>query len=151
MNGQRVSIDEFNLLNEQNERNYLQNTGDKELTDQTRDYIRNATWTQLIEKYVTMEEYHRAGFSIGDAEWEDLLLSKEPHALVKQYFADQNGTFNPSNVRNFLANQYQNVPAAQDFFNNLKKQIESEVLRERYLLISAKPAFTALLTSVRIM
>ena len=138
MNGQRVSIDEFNQLNEQNERNYLQNTGDKELTDQTRDYIRNATWTQLIEKYVTLEEYHRAGFSIGDAEWEDLLLSKEPHALVKQYFADQNGTFNPSNVRNFLANQYQNVPAAQDFFNNLKKQIESEVLRERYLSYISK-------------
>ena len=29
MNGQRVSIDEFNELNDQNERNYLQNTGDK--------------------------------------------------------------------------------------------------------------------------
>jgi hypothetical protein len=105
MNGHRVSIDEFNELNDQNERNYLQNTGDKELTDQTRDYIRNATWTQLIEKYVTLEEYHRAGFTIGDAEWEDLLLSKEPHALVKQYFTEQSGTFNPSTVRNFLANQ----------------------------------------------
>jgi len=138
MNGNRVSIDEFNQLNDQNERNYLQNTGEKVLTDQMRDYIRNATWDQLILKYVNLETYQSAGFTIGDAEWEDLLLSKEPHALVKQYFSDENGTFNPSGVRNFLANQYQNVPAAQDFFNNLKKQIESEVLRERYLSYISK-------------
>jgi peptidyl-prolyl cis-trans isomerase D len=133
MNGNRISIDEFNEINSRNERNYLQNTGEKELTDQTRDYIRNATWTQLIEMYVTVAEYKKAGFTIGDEEWADLLMGKEPHSLVKQYFSDEKGVFSPANVRNFLSNQYQNSPMAQEFFNNLKKQIESEVLKERYL------------------
>jgi peptidyl-prolyl cis-trans isomerase D len=133
MNGVKVNIEEFNQLNETNEKNYLQNTGQKELNDQIREYIRGVTWGQLVEKYVTEEEYRRAGFTIGEDEWVELLLGKNPHQLVKQYFTDEKGVFSPKTVRDFLNNQYQSSPLAQEFVNNLKKQIETEVLRERYL------------------
>jgi peptidyl-prolyl cis-trans isomerase D len=133
MNGVKVSIDEFNQLNAENEKNYMQNTGQKELNDQIREYIRGVTWGQLVQKYVTEEEYRRAGLNIGEEEWTELLLGKNPHQLVKQYFSDEKGGFNPKTVRDFLNNQYQNSPLAQEFMNNLKRQIESEVLRERYL------------------
>jgi len=133
MNGMKVNIEEFNQMNAENEKNYMQNTGQKEMNDQIREYIRGVTWGQVIEKYVTREEYRRAGLSIGEEEWAELLIGKNPHQLVRQYFTDEKGSFSPKTVRDFLNNQYQNSPLAQDFVNNLKNQIESEVLRERYL------------------
>lgn len=85
--------------------NYKEQANQTSLDQATIDFIREQTWSQLLNKIVLGNEYKKLGIAVHPDEIFDLVTGSNPHPSIVQAFSNpETGEFNPNNVISFLKN-----------------------------------------------
>ncbi|WP_317042931.1 peptidylprolyl isomerase [Arcticibacter eurypsychrophilus] len=118
--GEKVQIDEFKALVEQNETNFKQQMGQANLNPQMASYVLENTWNQKVSEVLINKEVERLGLTVGEQEREDLVSGRNPDPQIIQAFGNpQTGQLD----RNQLAT----------FQNNLKTQDPTSPVRKQWV------------------
>lgn len=118
--GEKVQIDEFKALVEQNETNFKQQMGQANLNPQMASYVLENTWNQKVSEVLINKEVERLGLTVGEQEREDLVSGRNPDPQIIQAFGNpQTGQLD----RNQLAT----------FQNNLKTQDPTSPVRQQWV------------------
>ena len=90
VNGDVISIDEYNQAVDQQVQSYQNQNGDSmppQMLDQTRD----AVFNQLVDARLREQEMARLGIEVSDEELVDMIQGDNPHPIITAYFSDGNG------------------------------------------------------------
>jgi peptidyl-prolyl cis-trans isomerase D len=105
VDGNAISILEFNEKVEQNTNNFKQQMGQSNLDPQMTSYIIENTWNQSISQILMSKEMSRLGLQVSKNELNDLVSGKNPDPQILQNFGDpQTGQLNRMQLNAFLEN-----------------------------------------------
>lgn len=117
--GETISILDFNAQVEQNSNNFKQQMGQNTLDPQMTSYIVENTWNQSVSRILMDKEVERLGFQVSRNELNDLITGKNPDPQILQNFGDpQTGQLNRVQLNAFLENiknQDANSPVSQQW------------------------------------
>ena len=102
INGKSISYTDFLEETEKYSTINEMLTGTSSQTEESQTAIRDAAWQSLVDKYLFVKSAKDAGLVVGEDEMEDLTIGANPSTIVTQLFADQNGSFDPQNVVDFV-------------------------------------------------
>jgi len=125
VNGDVISIDEYNQAVDQQVQSYQNQNGDSmppQMLDQTRD----AVFNQLVDARLREQEMARLGIEVSDEELVDMIQGDNPHPIITAYFSDGNGGVDRALLQNFIANP----DAAQDWIG-IENYLRSERRRQK--------------------
>ncbi|MEO6884439.1 MAG: SurA N-terminal domain-containing protein [Bacteroidia bacterium] len=136
--GKGIPYDEFNNQVEEAIAIQEKNSGKTTINDQDRTKIVQDTWQKITNETIMTKEYKALGITVSDDELYSLMLGKNPHPYVVQYFTDhqtgriiqtfadpKTGQLNPDIVLKYT----QQMNADQDAQWAL---LEDEVRKARY-------------------
>ncbi len=138
INGQSLSLAEFEGLTMKNVELTKLNQQKPELTANEIFDIKNQTWTQRVNEVILQEEYDKLGITISTNEMIDLLRGNDPHRLIRQYFVNENGMYDPKLVVQYMQNIDQIPPQDRAQWENFKEFIHSDRLNGKYRALMAK-------------
>ncbi len=94
----QADVEKFTTINEIMSGSSAQNA-------QQQASIRNAAWQSLVDKYLFQKNANKAGIFVGTEEMNDLIAGniESPVFTQNPAFLDENGTFSPDLVREFLS------------------------------------------------
>lgn len=134
INGEKISIQDFEKKYEENIKNQEMQMRGEPLTDDMRNYLRNQTWEQMVNETIFSKVYDKLGIFVSSEEMNELATGENPHPYVKQSFSNpQTGQFDAAQVRYFLQNLDKDDPGAEP--GTRRKQwlaFESEVKKNQY-------------------
>ncbi|WP_370870476.1 SurA N-terminal domain-containing protein [Daejeonella sp.] len=105
VDGNAISILEFNEKVEQNTNNFKQQMGQSNLDPQMTSYIIENTWNQSVSQILMSKEMSRLGLQVSKNELNDLVSGKNPDPQILQNFGDpQTGQLNRMQLNAFLEN-----------------------------------------------
>lgn len=137
VNGDPITIDEYNQAIDQQVQSYQNQSGDNmppQMLDQTRDRVFN----QLVEARLREQEMARLGLGVSEEELVDMIQGADPHPIIVAYFSDGNGGVDRALLQNFIAN-----PDATADWINIEEYLRSERRRQKLEnLISASVRIT---------
>ncbi len=125
VNGDPISVDEYNAAVDQQVQSYQNQTGDTmppQMLDQTRDRVFN----QLVESRLREQEMERLGLDVSDDELIEMIQGDNPHPIIVAYFSDGNGGVDRALLQNFIAN-----PDATADWINIENYLRSERRRQK--------------------
>jgi len=103
VDGNAISILEFNEKVEQNTNNFKQQMGQSNLDPQMTSYIIENTWNQSVSQILMSKEMSRLGLQVSKNELNDLVSGKNPDPQILQNFGDpQTGQLNRMQLNAFL-------------------------------------------------
>ena len=135
INGKGVSYEDFQ---EQVDKYTTINeivTGSSVKNEQAQKQIRDAAWQEFIDNYMFVKNAQAAGIKVGSAELVDLTTGEGASPMISQNpaFADENGAFNPENVRNFVRNiDNDESGRLRIYWNYLQNAINNQQYYARY-------------------
>src|SRR5687767_10924168 len=89
INGKTISLIDFNMKVEEY-------AGDRQLSEQETEQIREGVWQEMIDKYVYEPQYEDLGLVITLDELADQMMGNQPSQYMNQYFQDrQTGMISP--------------------------------------------------------
>jgi len=132
VDGQSVSLAEFEGLTLKNVELTKLNQQKAELTSDEIFDIKNQSWTQRVNDMIMQEEYSKLGLTVSEDEMIDLLRGIEPHRLIKQYFVNENGVYDPNLVIGYMQNIDQLSPQERSQWENFKEFIYNDRLSSKY-------------------
>ncbi len=93
----QADVEKFTAINEVM-------TGTSAQNEQEHIAIRNAAWQSLVDKYLFEKNAQKAGLNVGTEEMNDIIAGNIDSPVFTQNpaFFDENGTFSPDMVREFL-------------------------------------------------
>lgn len=148
INGETITISEFEAVYEQMIENYKINNQTETVDQATQDQLREQAWTQILNEKVYGKEYEALGLKVTPAELKDLVYGNEVHPQIKQAFTNpQTGEFNPQQVIQFLKNMDQDATgntrrqwlAFEDFIKEERqKQKYNELIKKGLYITSAQ-------------
>lgn len=113
VDGEAISILEFNEKVELNTNNFKQQMSQNSLDPQMTSYIIENTWNQSVSQILMDKEINRLGLQVSKNELNDLVSGKNPDPQVIQNFADpQTGQLNRVQLNAFLDNVRSQDPAS---------------------------------------
>jgi len=105
VDGNAISILEFNSKVEQNTNNFKQQMGQSNLDPQMTSYIIENTWNQSVSQILMNKEMSRLGLQVSKNELNDLVSGKNPDPQILQNFGDpKTGQLNRMQLNAFLEN-----------------------------------------------
>ena len=105
--------------------------------------VRQQTWEQMVRKVLMDKEYNELGIGVTADEMFDLIQGKNPHPLIKKYFADPNtGKFDRNRVLAFLQHYNQLPQQTKDAWNSLEKYIKQDQMRQKFNALIAQAYYT---------
>ena len=105
VDGEAISILDFNARVEQNTNNFKQQMGQSSLDPQMTSYIIENTWNQTISAILMKKEMARIGLQVSKNELNDMVSGKNPDPQIIQNFGDpQSGQLNRLQLNSFLEN-----------------------------------------------
>lgn len=105
VDGNAISILEFNSKVEQNTNNFKQQMGQSNLDPQMTSYIIENTWNQSVSQILMSKEMSRLGLQVSKNELNDLVSGKNPDPQILQNFGDpKTGQLNRMQLNAFLEN-----------------------------------------------
>ena len=125
VNGDPITIDEYNQAIDQQVQSYQNQSGDNmppQMLDQTRDRVFN----QLVEARLREQEMARLGLGVSEEELVDMIQGADPHPIIVAYFSDGNGGVDRALLQNFIAN-----PDATADWINIEEYLRSERRRQK--------------------
>jgi len=132
VNGQSVSLAEFEGLTQKNVELTKLNQQKPELSADEIFDIKNQTWTQRVKEMIMQAEYDKLGISVTDDEMIELLRGRDPHRLIRQYFVNENGVYDPNLVVGYMQNIDQLQPQDRAQWENFKEFIYNDRLTTKY-------------------
>ncbi len=108
INGQTISIKEYELLVDELTQTYLRNTQQETVPDEAiSQQIREQAWDMLVTNYVLANNLPNLGFVVHPDELQDMIVGSNIDPQVSQipiFKNQQTGMFDPNLVRQFIAN-----------------------------------------------
>jgi len=148
VDGNAISILEFNEKVEQNTNNFKQQMGQSNLDPQMTSYIIENTWNQSISQILMSKEMSRLGLQVSKNELNDLVSGKNPDPQIIQNFGDpQTGQLNRMQLNAFLENvksQPSSSPVSQQWTAFLLNVRESKLAQKYTNLIKNSLYVTSL-------
>lgn len=133
VDGEDITIMDFNAKVDQNIEATKQNQKKDRLTSDETFRLRNETWKQMINQILLDKEYDNLGLTVTSDELFDLLTGPNPHPLVVQSFTNpQTGQFDRNIVIQFLQNLDQNKPEIKQQWYLFEDYIKNDRLRTKY-------------------
>ncbi len=125
VNGQDISLDEYNnYVNSQVEA-YRQQTGES-IPPQALDSERERVFNELVDDRLRKQEMDRIGIVVTDEEVRDMVLGENPHQIIRLYFGDGQGNVDQAVLRNFIEN-----PDAREQLLQIEDYLRTERRREK--------------------
>lgn len=104
INGKKVSIQDFNIKNEENTAAYKLNAKNPTMDEATLHQIREKTWDDFVYEQTALVEYKKMGLVLGQEELKSMLYGPNPHPQVVSSFTNpKTGQFDPGQVEQFLS------------------------------------------------
>ena len=133
VNGDQISISDFNSKVDENINMQKLNSGKDNLTAAESFNIKNSTWNQMVMDMLLNKEYEKLGLNITTEELDDQIRGKNPHQYIQQNFRDpETGQFNPALVNNFLQNLDKVDPKMKERYLYLEKAIKIDRLETKF-------------------
>ena len=115
VDGEEITIMDFNRRVEQNVEATKQQQNRDRLTPEDDYRLRNDTWSQMVSDIIYEKEYEALGLDVTSDELFELVQGRNPHPLIQQYFTNpQTGVFD----RNLVIQYLQRKPTSK----KMKKQ-----------------------------
>ena len=138
INGQSISLTEFEGLSRENVEQTKINQQKADLTSEEIYNIKDQTWNQRVNEILMGEEYEKLGLTISSEEMIDQLRGVEPHRLVKQYFVNESGQYDPGLVVQYIQNLDRMSAQDRMQWENFKEFIYSDRLNTKYNTLISK-------------
>ncbi len=133
VNGEKVSIMEFNKKFDENIELAKINSGKNNLSTSETNQIRQSTFDETVENIITKKQFEELGISVSVEELSDLIIGNNPHPYVVQSFTDPStGTFDKAIVSNFLQNIDQIDPTMKSRYLMLEKAVKDDRIKNKY-------------------
>jgi len=132
INGQSISLAEFEGLTVKNAEQTKINQQKADLTAEEIYTIKDQTWGQRLNQNIMDEEYANLGLTISTDEMIDLLRGTNPHRLIAQYFVNEAGLYDPNLVVNYMQNLDRMTPNDRAQWESFKEFIYSDRLNSKY-------------------
>ncbi len=126
VNGDDISLDEFNSIVENRLEQYRNQTGEA-IPPQMLDAERDRIFDELVNDRLRQQEMDRLGIEVADSEVTELITGENPHPFIQDYFKDESGNLDRSLLQNFIEN-----PDARDFWINVEQYLRTERRREKF-------------------
>ncbi|HEY9115502.1 MAG TPA: SurA N-terminal domain-containing protein [Bacteroidales bacterium] len=137
--GEKISIMEFNQKVDQNIAGTKQQQGKENLTQEEIFRLKDETWKQVVRGVLMNKEYEEIGLSVSTEELFDLVQGPNPHPLMKQYFVDPNtGQYDRNLVMNYLQNLDKMAPEAKQQWIQLEDYIKNDQMRTKFNALMQK-------------
>lgn len=139
VDGQEITIMDFNNKVDKNIESIKQQQQRNSLTTDETFRVREQTWEQMVRQILMEKEYKELGIEVTADEMFDLIQGKNPHPLIQQYFADPNtGKFDRNRILQFLQ-QYDQMPEnVKEQWNALESYIKEDQLRQKFNALIAQ-------------
>jgi peptidyl-prolyl cis-trans isomerase D len=132
VDGDDISIQDFNMRYEQNANAQQQQQGNR-LSQDEMFRVRENTWNQMIEEIIMGEEYEALGLTVTPEELFDQIQGSNPHPAVIQNFTNpETGQFDRELVLNYLQNLSQMPQASKDQWLIFERYVKEDRLRTKY-------------------
>ena len=137
INGESISIKEYEALVDEYTQNYLRNTQQNAVPDEAINYqIREQAWNTLILKNVLLKNLPDLGFVVHPDELQDMIMGSniDPQVLQIPIFKNQQtGLFDPNLVKQFIANMDKDPTGnARLSWVAFEKELEQQRLQTKY-------------------
>ncbi len=133
VNGENISIQDFNRKFDDNVKATQQQRQTERLPQDELFRIRETTWTQMLQEMVMQEEYDALGLKVTTEELFEEIQGNNPHpAVVSNFTNPETGAFDRSLVLNYLQNLDNMQQAAKDQWLNFERYIKEDRLRTKY-------------------
>ncbi len=131
--GEEITIMDFNAKAEQNIENKLQQQKTDRLSVDDQFRTKDETWNQMVYGIIMDKEYEKIGLSVTPEELFDLIQGNNPHPVVVQYFSDPNtGKFDRNLIIQYLQN-LETMPAqAKQQWIQFEKYIKEDRFRSKF-------------------
>jgi peptidyl-prolyl cis-trans isomerase D len=134
IDGDNISIKQFEQLYEKNINNYKIRSQQESIDQNTTDMIREQTWNQMIMDGLMSTEYTQLGIGVTDDELFQLVQGEDPHPQIKSapmFQNPQTGQYDRSLVVRFLKNMNESTDDQakgqwMEFEDGLVKETEAK-------------------------
>jgi len=131
--GDKITIMDFNQKVEQNIAGTKQQQNKDNLGQDEIFRIKEETWKQMVRSVLMKKEYEEIGLSVSTDELFDLVQGPNPHPLMKQYFVDPNtGQYDRNLVMNYLQNLDNMAPEGKQQWIQLEEYIKNDQMRTKF-------------------
>ncbi len=133
INGENISIQDFNRKFDEQVENTRQQRGEDRLSQDELFRIRESTWSQLVQQQIMDEEYKKLGLVLTAEELFEQVQGPDPHQAIIQNFTDpETGQYNRDLVINYLQNLDNMGQAAKNQWIVFERYIKDDRLRTKY-------------------
>ena len=131
--GEEITIMDFNRQVDQNIENTKAQQNKDRLTQQETYSVRDQTWEQLVREYIMGEQYEELGIQVTSDELFQLVQGPNPHQIIKRYFTNpQTGVYDKASVLNYLQNLDKMNPQAKAQWIQLENYIKEDRKMSKY-------------------
>ena len=138
IDGNRITIEEFNKRVDQNSANFKQQSGQNSINPQILAYVQETTWNQMLGQDILLHEIDKVGVVVGDDEVKSMINGSNPsQEIVRNFSNPQTGQFDRAALNNFLGN-YQHAKADDPIkkeWNAFVNQMIDARKAEKYLAL----------------
>ncbi|TVR77978.1 MAG: hypothetical protein EA412_09765 [Chitinophagaceae bacterium] len=105
VDGETISLQDFERRYQQTLDNYRANTGQRTLGEELTFSLRNDTWKEMVEQIILTGEYQRLGIRVTSDELLEMISGESPDPNIVQAFTNpETGQYNPQEVLNIIQN-----------------------------------------------
>ena len=131
--GDKISIMDFNQKVDQNIAGTKQQKQKESLTQSEIFRVKEDTWKQMVHDILMKKEYEEVGISVSTDELFDLVQGPNPHPLITKYFVDQTtGQYDRNLVINYLQNLDKMAAEGKQQWLQLEEYIKNDQMRTKF-------------------
>lgn len=138
VNGQSISLLEFEGTTLKNAEQKKINEQKADLTSEEVFTLKNQTWKQRVNEIIMQEEYNNLALTITADEMIDLLRGSNPHPLIRQYFVNESGQYDPNLVVQYMQNLGQMTPRDRTQWESFKEFVYNDRLNSKYQVLISR-------------
>ncbi|WP_400192737.1 SurA N-terminal domain-containing protein [Hymenobacter sp. B81] len=133
--GDDVSVEEFNVLLEQQKEAYVSQNG-RQPTEQEMQSLRDQAWNQIVFRRAFQPEFEKLGLQVTEEELTDMVQGRNIHPTIKQAFTDpQTGQFDRARVIEYLRNLDKMPPQQQQAWYTFEQGLPQDRLGNKYFAL----------------
>lgn len=110
--GHSISVDEYNMVIQERENNYIMNFG-RQPGERERPTIQSQAWEMLIARNAVSPQYEKVGVKVSNDEIWDMVQGKNVDESIKTSFTDSAGRFDRNRLISYLK-QIDAMPATSE-------------------------------------
>ncbi len=131
--GEEITIMDFNREVDKNIENTKQQQKKERLTQSETYSVRDLTWDQMVRMLIMNEQYDELGIVVRPDELFDLVQGPNPHSVITQYFTNpQTGLYDRAAVLNYLQNLDKLDPQSKAQWVQVENYIKEDRMRSKY-------------------